>query len=262
MKKRITLLTELWNERGAVWRLFKNDLRAKTRVAGASFLWNFILPIVPLGFYILLSQINVFPKVDGMSRLTFVSIGVTLWLLFSGFIMVPMNGLEGALRDLSNARLSVLSQLFVRLNGLIFDTLVRVVFVTFILIFASEDNLEVNLLFIPFTILVMLLCFGLGIILGTIKLVMGDVGRIVTIILQYGIFVSGVIFPISRLGELGVYLALNPLFLAIQKVRFLIVSGGNELSFVGLSWIGSGLLVFAWAFVVLNTLKDELKGRL
>tara|TARA_B110000971_G_C19934008_1_gene465414 strand:+ start:159 stop:947 length:789 start_codon:yes stop_codon:yes gene_type:complete len=262
MKKKVTLFADLWNEKGAVWRLFKNAMRAKTRFARASFLWNFIQPIVPLGFYILLSQINVFPQVDGMSRLTFVSIGVTLWLLFSGLIMVPMNGLEGALRDLSNARLSALSQLFIRLNDLIFDTLVRVVFVTFILIFASEDSLEVNLLFIPFTILVMFLCFGLGIILGTFNLVMGDVGRVVTILLQYGIFVSGVIFPISRLGELGGYLALNPLFLAIQNLRSLIVSGGYELSLAALSWIGFGLLVFVWAFVVINILKDELKGRL
>ncbi len=256
------LIRDFWPEKGAVWRLFKNDMLAKTRTSRSSAVWNVVMPIVPLGFYIILSSMNVFPDVDTMNRLTFVSIGVTLWLLFAGLISVPMNTLESTLKALETDRLSILSQLIIRLSGLFFDSFLRVIAVLVILVLFSPDQITPNPVFIPFVFLASLCCFGVGVFLGALNLAFGNISKLVSIVLQYGIFVSGVIFPVARLGKFGEYIAYNPLFMAIDSVRSFIVLGVYQPTVIFWSAIALGLCLFLWSSSILCILKSELRGRL
>ncbi len=220
------------------------------------------MPIVPLGFYIILSFVNVFPNVDGMSRLTFVSVGVSVWLLMAGLISVPMNNLEKSLKGLEGNRLSVLSHLFVGLADLAFDTFLRVVFVILILTFFSPDVINFNPLAFVVLGLACLCCFGVGVLLGILNLMLGDVSRMVMIFLQYGIFVSGVIFPVSRLGRAGEIMAVNPLHLIVDSIRSLVVLGDYQAQGGFIVQIVLGLVMLVWACSTLFILKDELRGRL
>lgn len=256
------MLSALWRERSAVLQLFQNDFVSKTRGVNSSTVWNYVMPVVPIGFYVLLSGLSIFPDVKGMSRLTFVSIGVLLWLLFSGIIINTVSGLEPSIRALESTRLSVLSNMVSRLSNVLFDTLVRIVFVALAIFFFADDVLHISALVVPVFFISVLCCFGIGLFLAILNLAFGDLAKITAIFLQYGIFVSGVIFPLERLGRLADYAVFNPLFLAIDSIRSLLVLGSYTTS-LSFSWhIGLGAFVLLWSLAVLSMLKDTLRGRL
>ena len=258
-----TLFQDFWRERWAVWRLFKDDMIIRTRGSHSSIAWNLIFPLVPLGFYIILTQLQVFPAVDGtMDRLTFVSIGVTLWMLFSSLIAVPMNEMRAVLKELETMQFSVLSQLVIRLSQVFFDTIIRLIAVYFIISFMSTDSLHINLFFVPILLITMVCCLGVGIFLGLLSLAFGDLKRLISVILQYGIFVSGAIFPVAQLGGLSTLMNYNPLFLALDSIRSLLVFGVYQPNFIFWAAIILGVAVFLWALTMLFILQDELRGRL
>ncbi len=257
----IRLAREFWSEKYAVWHLFLHDAITETRGSRSSVAWNIILPLVPLGFYIALSVINVFPDADGMNRLTFVSIGVTLWVLFVGFITTPMNGLEAALKSAETSRLSIISQLFIKLGRVIADTVVRVIAVCVILWAFSPDVVALNWVFVLNILMAVICCFAVGVFLGVLNLLSGDISRFIVVSLQYGIFVSGVIFPITHLGSLATFFQYNPLFIAVDSTRQMIVLGTYTPSPAYWGLIALGLVVLLWTASILCILRDELRGR-
>ena len=66
---------------------------------------------------------------------------------------------------------------------------------------------------------------GIGIFLATLNLVYKDVSRVVTIILQYGIFVSGVLFPLRDVRYLDTLNLFNPLYVFIESSRSVVIRG-------------------------------------
>jgi ABC-type polysaccharide/polyol phosphate export permease len=143
-----------------------------------------------------------------------------------------------------------------------FDTLVRTVIVAIAVSFFAGDVLHISVLFVPVFFVAILCCFGVGLFLAILCIAFGDLAKIVAIFLQYGIFVSGVIFPLDRLGWLADYAAFNPLYIAIDSIRSLIVLGSYAPSMSFFSHIGLGLCVLLWGLGALYVLKDSLRGRL
>lgn len=261
-KEILSLFRDFWSEKSAVVQLFRDDMAAKSRGSRSSVFWNFVMPVVPVGFYVLLSSVNVFPAVENMDRLTFVSIGVMLWLLFSGLIMNVMNGLEPSIKALESNRLSILSNLVVRLTTILFDTLVRMAFVVIVIVLFSNDELQFNLMFVPVLLLAMACCFGLGLFLAVLNIAFGDLAKFIAIILQYGIFVSGVIFPLSKMGWIAAYASFNPLYLAIDAIRSYLVLGVYQAAPGFYIPIALGITLLIWALAIVCVLKNTLRGRL
>lgn len=256
------LIRDLWVEQPKIWQLFKINFLGKARGSGHSIAWNFIQPMVPIGLYILLSSLRIFPEVEGMDRLTYVSVGVFLWLFYCGLINAPMNGLAKAIKALQFEKLSLLSQIFVQLSDHFFDSFIRLFLLCAILLFLSDSSL-----FISFKLLAILLSssiffFSIGIFLGVLNLAFGDLSRFVAIILQYGIFVSGVIFPITGLGMVTNLAAFNPLYISIQTFRQTAVLGHQpSFEFMMTGFIIS-VLFLAYSTMILSRLGNRLRGRL
>ena len=86
--------------------------------------------------------------------------------------------------------------------------------------------------------------FGAGLILSVLNAIYKDFARVTDIILRYGLFLSGVIFPIGT-SDLAVLLSkLNPFAVFVNASRE-IVFDGYILNWTALLiWSGLGLFVF------------------
>ena len=60
---------------------------------------------------------------------------------------------------------------------------------------------------------------GVGLLLSILNVVTKDVSRLVNIALQYGIFISGVIFPVENINFLATLNAFNPFAQFIELSR-------------------------------------------
>ena len=101
----------------------------------------------------------------------------------------------------------------------LFEATVRLVLVA-ILVLIAEVKLTLTALLAPiFLLSAVPLFFGLGLLLSVFNLIYKDVSRVVTILLRYGIFVSGVIFPVATIPVLAHFNYYNPFALVIDSIR-------------------------------------------
>lgn len=257
-------LRQLWIElikfRWHIWVSFSSDFNSRMRLTHLGTAWNFILPLVPLMIYSTLMAVRVFPQFGGVDPIVYVTLGVTAWFFFAGLISGPITLVQNKKRELSRTRLPLMSVVVSGFAQNVFDTFVRlsVTIVIFLLVQGAPawQVCFVPLLLIPAT----LLCFGLGLILAVLNCAYLDTRQVVLIVLQYGLFLSGVIFPIGRIPGANQFLAFNPLFVFIENIRSLPVRGTfvHVPSLIGFSILS--VVVFVLACRLFYVLEPRILG--
>lgn len=216
------LASEIWSFRSHIRIVFKEQFRAASSGAGLGIVWNYVLPIIPLTVYILLGTIQVFPEFDGVDGTTYRAFGVTLWFLLAGCIQVPINIIKSRNTEVMKTALPLSAAIVSGFTILLFDTLVRISFVLLIIL-GTQSWPQWSALLLPIPLFFAgLLFIALGLLFGILNVIYNDVGRIVTIALQYGIFLSGVIFPLPHGGLLELINLLNPFAIFIDFSRSIV----------------------------------------
>jgi len=219
------LINEIWNYRSHIRIIFKGRFRAAYSGTGLGIFWNYALPLVPLTVYWFLSVLRVFPNFEGVDGATFITFGVTLWFLFAGCIQIPMQVIQSRNKESMKTNFPLSASIVSEFARLLFDTMVRIILVLIIIVSTQSWPTTQGLL-LPFTLLPALFLFaGIGVMLGILNVIYNDVSRVVNIILQYGIFVSGVIFPLYDIGILSAFNAINPFAIFIDASRSIVFQG-------------------------------------
>jgi ABC-type polysaccharide/polyol phosphate export permease len=219
------LINEIWNYRSHIRIIFKGRFRASYSGTGLGIFWNYALPLVPLTVYWFLSVLRVFPNFEGVDGATFITFGVTLWFLFAGCVQIPMQVIQSRNKESMKTNFPLSASIVSEFAQLLFDTMVRIILVSIIIV-SSQSWPTAQGLMLPFMLLPALFLFtGIGVVLGILNVIYNDVSRVVNIILQYGIFVSGVIFPLYDIGILSVFNSINPFAIFIDASRSIVFQG-------------------------------------
>lgn len=219
------LINEIWNCRSHIGIIFKGRFRASYSGTGLGIFWNYVLPLIPLTVYWFLSALRVFPNFEGVDGSTFITFGVTLWFLFTGCIQVPMKVIQSRNKESMKTNFPLSGSIVAEFARLLFDTMIRVILVLIIIVFTQSWPTAQGLM-LPFILLPALFLFiGIGVMLGIINVIYNDVSRVVNILLQYGIFVSGVIFPLYDIGILSAFNEINPFAIFIDASRSIVFQG-------------------------------------
>ena len=174
---------------------------------------------MPLTVYWFLSKIRVLPNFEGVDPGTYITFGVTLWFLFSGCVQTPIQVFSNATQTSMQTSFPLSASLVSGYANLLFETCIRFSAVV-IIILASSQNLNMHAFFLPILLLPGLLFFiSIGIFLAVANIIYRDVSRIVSVSLQYGIFISGVIFPFTGIEILELINQINPFAVFIDAGR-------------------------------------------
>lgn len=213
------LIKEVNQHKSHIKTMFAGDFRSASRGTVLGQFWNIILPMIPISVYLLLVQLRVFPSYDGLEPAVYISFNVTLWYLLAGLVQRPMIVVKTRIAETMKTALPLSAAIMSSFAQLVFDTLVRTILViVLILVFAQWPKPAFGVLVIG-VMSSALFCFSLGLILSIFNAVYSDVERVTNIVLQYGIFVSGVIFPISSMGPLAWLEIYNPFAVFISALR-------------------------------------------
>jgi len=238
----------LWREvckfRGQIRTVYRQNFRSAYHGAGLGVLWNFILPIVPLTVYLFLTKIRVFPNFDGVDGSTYLTFGVMIWFVFAGCVQLPISIVQSRTKQSMKTSLPLSVSIVASFAGLAFETVVRMVFVIIIMVLTkswpSLTAPALLLLFLPG----FFLFFGAGLILSVMNVIYKDVSRLTTILLQYGIFVSGVIFPLGNSDLAMIASKINPFAVFVNASRDIVFLGRLGLWIPFAVWSVIGLSVF------------------
>lgn len=240
------LFSEVLKFKGQIWTVYKQNFRNSYYGSGFGIIWNFILPLIPVTVYLFLTKIKVFPAFEGVSGSTFLTFGVTIWFVFAGFVKLPISVVQSRNKEAMRTSLPLSTAIVSSFAELAFETLIRIIFVFGVMVLTQSwptwSAPGIFLVFIPG----FFLFFGAGLILSIWNVIYRDVSRIVMILLQYGIFVSGVIFPLGDSDIAVLVNKVNPFAVFINACREIVFEGTIVYWTPFLLWSLFGFLLFVF----------------
>lgn len=222
------IASEIWSYRSHIRIVFGGQFRAAYSGTGLGVFWNYVLPLLPLTVYWFLSKMRVFPNFEGIDGATFLTFGVTLWFLFAGLVQTPIQIVQARNKESMRTSFPLSASIVSGLAQLAFDTIIRVGFVIIVIVL-TDSWPKWTALLLPIIILPAFLLFvGAGLLLGMLNVIYRDVSRVVNIALQYGIFVSGVIFPLPDGAILSRINLVNPFAVFVEACREIVFRGALD----------------------------------
>lgn len=255
-----TLAREVGRHRWHISQLFLRDFAGAYQLTRFGVVWNYILPIVPISVWVLLSAFRMFPSFEGVSSVVHVTMGVTLWFLYAGFMMTPITTVEGKIREGAKSEMPLIGFVIAGFAQLVFDTLVRTLATAAVFAY-FQGAPSVGVIAAPVIVAAGFLFFaGVGMTLAIFNLAYRDIVKIVGVILSYGMLLSGVVFPIDQVPVLSDYVAFNPFYVFVDSVRTVATTGEirHPAELAGFSL--AGVLVFIFACRFFHASEQRLKG--
>ena len=261
MRKSIGALgQELLDFRSHILTLFLSDFRKGYRGTTLGVFWNFVLPVIPISVYIMLVSLRVFPRYDGIPPAAYIGFNVTIWYLLTGFINQPMNIVKSRNAEVMKTAIPLSATLTASFAQLAFDSLVRLSVVASIIIFTAAPFKLTSPLALLVVFCASIFCLGFGMLASILNVIYQDVGRVISILLQYGIFLSGVIFPLSTLGPLHVLETVNPLSVFITATREAVFVGSLSHPIALAVWTAIGLILFCFSARYFYLMEYRIRG--
>jgi lipopolysaccharide transport system permease protein len=240
------ILRELVQYRDHISTAFRQDFRGLYQGTVFGVIWNVLLPLVPITIYVFLALFRVLPNFEGVNSASYVALGATIWFLLAGCILQPLQTVRARNTEIMKTALPLSAMVVSGFAQLLFDTVARMALVVAVILFTAT-KVHWSALLLPIAVLPAILLFlGLGLILAMANVIYADVGRVTTIVLQYGIFVSGVIFPVASLPFSG-FLVWNPAYIFIEEARVLFFRG-----LPNTGWLLGGYAVLGCAVFLLG----------
>jgi len=224
-------LQAIWQNRWLIWVNFKKDFFSQYKNSGLGLLWSLILPLIPLSAYLFLGYLRVLNVRGSMPYPIYIITGMTFWLLLREGINSGMGAIQRDRSILTKINTPLIVVILSRYGSVCANTLIRTVFLIFILFFYKITP-NPSIILIPFILLPLIsLGLGLGILLGIFNSANSDIENVSRMFLTYSMFASSVIFPMPTEGILGQLNNLNIFNHLIVGIRDFIVLGQFQYPF-------------------------------
>ena len=251
---------ELIRFRAHIVTIFRRDFQASYRGTTFGIFWNFAFPLIPISIYIMLATFRVLPNFEGVPSSVAISVNATIWFLLVGCVQQPISMVRGRNAEAMKTALPLLVSIASSFGRVLFDTLVRLAFVAVVIVATGIWPEPMAPLTVLLLALALLFCFGLGLFLAVVNIIAPDVERVVAVGFQYGFFVSGVIFPLAKLGPLAILETINPFAVFITAARDLIFHGTITNVVPLAAWVVAGVLFFVYGARVFYLMEHRIRG--
>ena len=224
---KITVLpVELWQNRKLIWKLSKNDF--KTRYAGSymGMVWAFVQPVITILVYWIVFEFGFNAKAemvkDGISvpYVLYLTTGLVPWFYFSEALT---NGTNALLEYNYLVKKVVFKISILPIIKIIAATFIHVFFVTFMLVLAAiygyyPDLHLLQIVYFSFCMFVFVL--GLCYASCAIIIFFRDLGQIINIFLQIGMWATPILWNINIIPEnYRIIFKFNPIFYIVNGYR-------------------------------------------
>lgn len=209
-----------------IWMIFKSNFALSFRETSAGLVWGLLLPLVPIIAFLFLSLLRVFPADRLIHPVSYLMLGMLIWLLLQGLVIVPINAITRYKAVVKSTEFPLICIFLASYGQLAFDTLVRLLLVLPVVMYFSDFD-TAGLLLLPL-LLLPAIAFGiaLGVTLGLANIVLGDIKNLTDVAFRYLIFISLAIFPLPLTNKFVWWLVtLNPFAIYIDNIRSMLLLG-------------------------------------
>lgn len=234
------ILSDLGPAHALGLRLTQRNIKGQYRKSLLGYFWSVIPPLITSLVWVILNGQRVVNIEDpGVPYPLFVLTGTMLWQIFSESVNAPLKGVLAGKSMLSKINFPRESLILASIYETVFNSLIKIGLI--ILIFAWYQYLPPLSALFSLTGLLSLMILGstIGILLTPIGMLYSDIQRGIGIILQFGLYLTPVIYPEPKSGLIAQVMQFNPVAPILTTTRSLLL--GN---FVG------GLGSFVWITII------------
>jgi lipopolysaccharide transport system permease protein len=227
------MFLDLYRSRDLIWRLFMRQWAGQFRQTWLGYFWAIVPTLAAVAAFVLLRR-NVLPKFQtAIPYVAYAMWGMSAWQLFTTAFQSSMGAFQEAGNMVSRLNFPKESLVFSSVGKCVFSFLLRLVVFGLVVAWyyvsreSARWDIPWSILAAPFALLPLLfLAVGMGMIFAVLITVAGDVGPVVPMVLQFGVFVTpGVMFPASDKWPFVLLAVLNPVSAIIEGTQGLLATG-------------------------------------
>lgn len=249
------LLKELWRDllssRSLAWRLAVRDIRATYRQSFLGILWAFIIPLANALVWILLRSTGIVTV--GHTDIpypAYVFSGAMLWAIFTESLLLPLQKtlLAKSLITKINFQREALILSGVFQAG--FNAGIKALLILLGIAALGAFSLEWTTLLFPLGIVSLVLAgTSIGLLLTPIGVLYTDIGRGLSIAMQFAMYVTPVVFPIPKEGWISVVISYNPVTPLIMTTRDWLTGNPTDFGY-GFIWVNVAVLTILFVGLI------------
>jgi lipopolysaccharide transport system permease protein len=234
-------------------QLFERDLKAQYRQSFLGIFWAFAPAFVTALLWIFLNGSKVIKvEVTGMSFALFTVSGTLIWQVLTQSLNTVMNCVNNGKSLLTKLNFPRESLLIHAFYTVVFNVFILLVVTCIISLFLGWHP-TYSLIFLPLVLIdLMVVGFAVGLLFHSIFSMIADFSRLISIALQFLMYVSAVIFPKPKTGGLAsLIFNLNPLSHLVTFSRSVFTGLPLEstveftvISIISIALLGFGLIMY------------------
>lgn len=253
-----SMTKDLIDARELTWRLFLRDFKAKYKQSLLGWSWIFLLPLVAVGTFLILSKSGVI-KIENLPvpYPIYGLIGISLWQVFAGGLSATTGSIVAAGSFIVKINFPRESLVISAIGQAIVEFLVRIMllFLVYLIygLLPSPWIILSPLLILP----LILLTLGLGFITSLLNAIARDIQSFVNIAMGFFLFLMPIMYTAPKNGLLHQINKYNPVFFLIAVPRDIIIAG--NFSHIEQFLISStvAIIIFLFGWLVFN--KAQMK---
>ena len=228
-----TNFKKVWQYRDLLWLLVRRDFVAFYKQTVLGPFWFFVKPVVSAAIYFFIFGKLAGLSTDGIPPVLFYLSGITLWSYFTDTVSNCADVLRGNASIFGKVyfpRLIMpLSIIFSNMFKLGVQLMMLFLIFTYYLLTTGDISLSPTILLIPLIILIVALQGGgLGLFVSSVAVKYRDISILLGYVLQLGLFVAPVVYPLSSLtGNYKLLVLANPMSLPIELFRYAFFGTGS-----------------------------------
>lgn len=224
---------KVWQYRDLLLLLVRRDFVAFYKQTILGPIWFFVRPIVATAVYFFIFGKIAGLSTDGIPAVLFYLSGLTLWGYFSetvakcGGVLLENVGIFG--KVYFPRLIMPLSIIFSNMLKLGVQLLLLVLIFSYYTITTDTSSLSPAILLVPILVIIVALqAIGLGLLIAAIATKYRDASMLLGYLLQMGLFVTPVVFPLSTLtGKFRLIVSANPMTFPIELFRYSFFGTGS-----------------------------------
>lgn len=216
-------LGDIYSSRFLARQLAERDIKAQYRQSYLGIIWAFITPLVTSVVWIFLTLSGTIQVTEtGIPYPLFVFSGTLVWSIIIAAINSPAQNTNGALGIMNKINFPKEALIISGLYKMLFNSSIKILLLlAFIFLFGI--GFHWSLLLLPFAIFGLLL-FGttIGLFITPIGMLYNDVGKIISMVLNFLMYITPVVYAIPKDGVMREVMQINPLTPLIVTTRDLL----------------------------------------
>lgn len=240
---------ELWQYRELFYFFTWRDIKVKYKQTALGFVWAILQPFLMMLIFTVFFNQMLDVSSDNVPYPVFTYSGLMLWTVFSSGVSNSGNSMvtnAHIIKKIYFPRLIIpMSSILVA----VFDYLMAfLVFIGLLIYYHVDISLTKALIYIPLSILITIIAvFGTGSLLAALNVKYRDFRYVIPFMIQFLMFLSPVIYPISEIKNQWVKLlvSLNPMSGAIEISRISFEGSLVDVDLIFISCASALVLFFA-----------------